>query len=97
MRFGPSKTQDQQFRLLVHRAWQGFVESRTAAITRIRGLLAEGGLVFTKGPAALEADLTDTIEDADNEMNAMVFSVNQGARSASIKVRSSVREGAWRA
>ena len=71
MHLGPSKTSDQQFRLLVHRAWQGFVESRTAAINRIRGLLAESGLFFAKGPTGFEADLTDTIEDADNEMNAM--------------------------
>ena len=34
MRFVPIKTEDQQSRLLVHRARQGFVEARTATINR---------------------------------------------------------------
>ena len=32
MRFVPIKTEDQQSRLLVHQARQGFVDSRTAAL-----------------------------------------------------------------
>src|SRR6478736_109309 len=39
MRFVPVKTVEQQSRLMVHRARQGFVEARTAVINRIRGLL----------------------------------------------------------
>jgi transposase len=42
-----------------------------ACINRIRGLLAEFGLVFAQGPAALEAVLSDTLEDASNEMNTL--------------------------
>jgi transposase len=37
----------------------------------VRGLLAEFGLVFAQGPSALEAALTDTLEDASNEMNTL--------------------------
>jgi transposase len=40
MRFVPVKTEEQQSRLMVHRARQGFVETRTAVINRIRGLLS---------------------------------------------------------
>lgn len=36
MRFVPIKSMDQQSRLLVYRARQGFVEARTATISRIR-------------------------------------------------------------
>lgn len=39
MRFVPVKSIDQQARLMVHRARQGFVEARTATINRLRGLL----------------------------------------------------------
>ncbi len=39
MRFVPVKTEEQQARLMVHRARQGFVEQRTATLNRIRGLL----------------------------------------------------------
>ena len=38
MRFAPVKTEEQQSRLVVHRARQGFVAARTATINRIRGL-----------------------------------------------------------
>ena len=40
MRFVPVKIEDQQARLMVHRARQGFVTARTACINRIRGLLS---------------------------------------------------------
>jgi transposase len=46
MRFVRVKTLDQQSQLMVHRARQGFVAARTATINRIRGLLAEFGVVL---------------------------------------------------
>ena len=46
MRFVPIKSEDQQSRLMVHRARQGYVETRTALINRIRGLLSEFGIVL---------------------------------------------------
>ncbi len=46
MRFVPVKTLEQQGQLAVHRARQGFVEQRTATLNRIRGLLAEFGVVL---------------------------------------------------
>jgi transposase len=46
MRFVPVKTEEQQSRLMVHRARQGFVAERTACINRIRGLLSEFGIVL---------------------------------------------------
>jgi transposase len=46
MRFVPVKSLDQQARLMVHRARQGFVESRTAVLNRIRGLMSEFGIVM---------------------------------------------------
>ena len=41
MRFVPIKTEEQQSRLMVHRARQGFVGARTACINRIRGLMSQ--------------------------------------------------------
>lgn len=52
-----------------------------ACINRIRGLLAEFGLVFAQGPTALEAVLTDTLEDASNEMNTLARLCVQQAQS----------------
>ena len=46
MRFVPVKSVEQQSVLTLHRVRQGFVEERTATINRIRGLLAEFGVVL---------------------------------------------------
>jgi transposase len=46
MRFVPVKSAEQQAILSLHRVRQGFIEQRTATINRIRGLLAEFGVVL---------------------------------------------------
>src|SRR5437867_11441867 len=45
MRFVPVKSAEQQALLAMHRVRQGFVVERTAAINRLRGLMAEFGVV----------------------------------------------------
>jgi transposase len=71
MHFVPVKSIEQQSMLCVHRLREGLKADRTACINRLRGLLAEFGLVFAQSPAALEAVLTDVLEDASNEMNTL--------------------------
>jgi transposase len=68
MRFVPVKTAQQQGQLTVHRLREGFKEERTAIINRIRGILAEFGLVFPQSPQALRRVLGEVIEDAHNEL-----------------------------
>jgi transposase len=46
MRFVPVKSTEQQALLVVHRVRQGFITERTATINRLRGLLAEFGVVL---------------------------------------------------
>ena len=67
MRYIPVKSVEQQSMLCVHRLREGLKEDRTACINRIRGLLAEFGLVFPKGPRELQAVLSNVLEDASNE------------------------------
>ncbi len=71
MRFVPVKSIEQQSMLCVHRLREGIKEERTACINRIRGLLAEFGLVFAQAPTALQAVLSDVLEDASNELDAL--------------------------
>lgn len=71
MRFVAVKTAAQQGVLAVHRLREGYKEERTACINRIRGLLAEFGLVFAQSPEALRRVLAEVIEDADNELPGM--------------------------
>lgn len=46
MRFVPVKEEHQQIILCLHRTRQGFVEERTATYNRLRGLIAEFGIVL---------------------------------------------------
>ena len=80
MHFVPVKSIEQQSMLCVHRLREGLKADRTACIKRVRGLLAQFGLVFAQSPAALEAVLADTLEDASNEMNTLARLVVQQAQ-----------------
>jgi transposase len=71
MRFVPVKSVEQQSMLCVHKLREGFKEERTACINRIRGLLAEFGLVFAQSPEALRAALPEALEDASNELGSL--------------------------
>jgi transposase len=62
MRFVPVKTTEQQGMMTLHRLREGIKRDRTACINRIRGLLAEFGLVFPKSPQALRDGLNSVIE-----------------------------------
>lgn len=80
MKFVPPKTLAQQGMLCVHRLREGFKEERTACINRIRGLLAEFGLVLPQSPQVLRHHLSDLIEDASNDIAAIARLVLQRAQ-----------------
>ena len=79
MRFVPVKTCEQQGVMSLHRVREGYKEERTACINRIRGVLAEHGLVFGKSAKTLRAVVLDVIEDASNELTARARLVVQRA------------------
>lgn len=80
MRFVPIKTASQQGMLCVHRLREGLKVERTACINRIRGLLAEFGLVFAQSPEVLHQALPDVLEDASNELAALARLVIERAK-----------------
>ena len=71
MRFVPVKSCQQQGVMTLHRLREGYKEERNACINRIRGLLAEFGVVFAKGPKALREALPEVLEDASNELTGL--------------------------
>lgn len=71
MHFVSIKTVEQQSMLSIHRLREGFKEDRTACICRIRGLLAEFGIVIAQKVQELRQALPDVLEDATNEMNGL--------------------------
>ncbi len=62
MRFVPLKDEHQQATLCLHRTRQGFVEERTAIYNRLRGLLAEFGVVLPQSPERLRREITAQLD-----------------------------------
>lgn len=65
MRYVAVKTVEQQDILMLHRIRSGYVKSRTALANRIRGLLAEYGIVIPKRMTQLRKGVVDAIADDD--------------------------------
>jgi transposase len=72
MRFVPIKSVEQQARLMVHRARQGFVEQRTATLNRIRGLLSELGIVMPLKATTVRREAALALEDLPGRANLVI-------------------------
>jgi transposase len=72
MRFVPIKTEEQQSRLMVHRARQGFVEQRTATLNRIRGLLSEFGIVLPLKAEVVRREAANRLEALPGWANTVI-------------------------
>lgn len=72
MRFVPVKSEDQQARLMVHRARQGYVSARTACINRIRGLLAEFGIVLPLKAQVVRRQAASHLEELPGYANLVI-------------------------
>ncbi len=62
MRFVPIKEEHQQIILCLHRTRQGFVEERTATYNRLRGLIAEFGIVLPQKVTCLRQSIGAHLE-----------------------------------
>ncbi len=69
MRFVAVKTTDQQDLQALLRLREGCLKERTALCNRIRGLLAEYGLILPKGVNVLRRHLPEFLEDGENGLN----------------------------
>jgi len=72
MRFVPVKSEEQQSRLMVHRARQGYVDARTATINRIRGLLSEFGIVLPQKAEVVRRAAMQQLEDLPGYGNTVI-------------------------
>jgi len=72
MRFVPVKSEEQQSRLMVHRARQGFVAARTACINRIRGLLSEFGIVLPLKAEVVRREARNHLEELPGYANTVI-------------------------
>ena len=69
MRFAAVKTTAQQDLQSLVRLREGAVQSRTALVNRLRGLLGEYGIVVARGVATLRRALPEVLEAADNGLS----------------------------
>lgn len=69
MLFVPIKEEHQQIILCLHRTRQGFVEERTASYNRLRGLIAEFGIVLPQKVTCLRREIGAHLEDLPGYAN----------------------------
>jgi len=67
-RFVSIKSEEQQAVLCLHRIRQGAIKDRTARINRLRGLLAEFGIIMPKGRYPAQKAISEILEDAQNNL-----------------------------
>ncbi|MDH5626185.1 MAG: IS110 family transposase [Nitrospira sp.] len=72
MRFVPIKEEHQQITLCLHRTRQGFVEERTATYNRLRGLIAEFGIVLPQKVTCLRQSIGPHLEDLPGYANRCI-------------------------
>lgn len=72
MRFVPIKEEHQQIILCLHRTRQGFVEERTAVYNRVRGLIAEFGIVLPQKVACLRREIGAHLEELPGYANQCI-------------------------
>ena len=72
MRFVPVKEEHQQIILCLHRTRQGFVEERTATCNRLRGLIAEFGIVLPQKVACLRRTIGAYLEGLPGYANRCI-------------------------
>ena len=83
------KSVEQQAVIAVHRLRQGLVEERTALANRLRGLLAEYGIVIGNGLDRLRHALPEILEDGENGVPGIAREVfaDAGAQLRELDVR----------
>lgn len=69
MHFAAIKSAEQQDIQSLHRLRAGFSRQRTEWVNRLRGLLAEYGIVLPRSPERLRSALPTIIEDGHNELS----------------------------
>jgi len=72
MRFVALKSVEQQGLLALHRLRQGLIDSRTALVNQLRGLLAEFGVVVAVGRTRFEQALPGLIGDEQSGVPALL-------------------------
>lgn len=77
MRFVAVKSEEQQAVLSLHRLREGIVQMRTALVNRLRGLLAEFGVVAPKGRKVFMAALPRLLQESGEVPTLLRFALEE--------------------
>jgi transposase len=72
MRFIPNKSQAQVDIQAIHRIRAGYIAAKTAAINKIRGLLAENGLIIPQGSRHIKEKAAFILGDESNGLSGVM-------------------------
>lgn len=86
MRFVPIKEEQQQSTLCLHRTRQGFIEERTALYNRLRGLIAEYGIVLPQKVERLRREIGPHLEALPGWANRCVGDMLQHADTLNTRI-----------
>ncbi len=86
MLFVPVKEEQQQIILCLHRTRQGFVEERTASYNRLRGLIAEFGIVLPQKVTCLRREIGAHLEALPGYANLCVGDLLAHADQLDVKI-----------
>lgn len=86
MRFVPIKDTHQQSVLCLHRIRQAFIEERTATYNRLRGLIAEFGIVLPQGVDRLRHGMGEHLDDLPTMVKPCVIDLLKHAEALSVEI-----------
>jgi len=86
MRFVPIKDTHQQNVLCLHRIRQGFIEERTATYNRLRGLIAEFGIVLPQSVERLRHGMGEHLDQLPTMVKPCVIDLLQHADTLSVQI-----------
>ena len=92
MRFVAVKTVEQQGLLALHRLRRGLIDSRTALVNQLRGLLAEFGVVVGTGRTRFEQALPRLIQDEHEEVPVLLREVLEPMREQLLAINRRIAE-----
>jgi transposase len=70
------KSVEQQDMQAIHRIRERLIKERTAIGNQLRGLLGEYGVILAKGHAAIRQGLQEILEDASNDLSAVMREIS---------------------
>ena len=92
MRFVPVKSEEQQALLALHRVRQGYIEERTAALNRIRAVLAEFGVVLPNSAVHIERGAVGAAERLPHFAKQAVLDLREHLRELDARIAAYDRE-----